>query len=131
MQHGADIANFAGASSLSGLLREPHRACQDAKSQAKSPVGDVFKHIELADGRVWMLPSGVDTFAGDLSEQEQKLVWATHIAPDADLFNQKVEGTARSNPNFSASSRNVWAPPQMRSKLATCRCSRSRTSYLP
>jgi pimeloyl-ACP methyl ester carboxylesterase len=29
-----------------------------------------------------------------LPEREQKIVWATHYAPAADLFNQKVEGTA-------------------------------------
>jgi predicted RNA-binding protein with PIN domain len=39
-------------------------------------------------------PSGVACFAGDLPEQEQKVVWATHFAPAADLFTQKVEGTA-------------------------------------
>src|SRR5215472_15385205 len=38
--------------------------------------------------------SGVKHFAGDLSEAEQKLVYATQAAPVADLFNQKVEGTA-------------------------------------
>ncbi|HWY77521.1 MAG TPA: alpha/beta hydrolase [Verrucomicrobiae bacterium] len=58
------------------------------------PVTDVFSRIEVADGRVWMLPNGVECFAGDLSEQEQKVVWATHFAPAADLFNQKVDGTA-------------------------------------
>src|SRR6266568_7773984 len=69
--------------------------------QAKFPVTDVFSHIEIADGRVWMLPEAVEYFAGDLSEQEQKVVWATHFAPDADLFNQKVEGTAwRSKPSW-------------------------------
>src|SRR5882724_9140754 len=36
-----------------------------------------------------------------LPEAEQKLVWATHAAPVADLFNQKVEGTAwRSKPSW-------------------------------
>jgi len=39
-------------------------------------------------------PPGVACFAGDLSEQEQKVVWATHFAPAADLFTQKVPGTA-------------------------------------
>ena len=39
------------------------------------PVTDVFSHIEVADGRVWMLPEGVEYFAGDLSEEEQKVVW--------------------------------------------------------
>lgn len=48
-----------------------------------------------------MLPEGVKYFAGDLSEQEQKVVWATHYAPAADLFDQKVEGTAwKSKPSW-------------------------------
>jgi pimeloyl-ACP methyl ester carboxylesterase len=46
-----------------------------------------------------MLPDGVACFAGDLSEQEQKVVWATHFAPAADLFTQKLDGVAwRSKP---------------------------------
>src|SRR5438128_12234921 len=57
--------------------------------QAKFPVTDVFAHIEIADGRVWLLPEGIGCFAGDLSEEEQKLVWATQGVPVADLFNQK------------------------------------------
>jgi pimeloyl-ACP methyl ester carboxylesterase len=69
--------------------------------QGKFPVTDVFSYIEVADGRVRMRPEGVVCFAGDLSEQEQKLVWATHAAPDLDLFNQKVDGTAwRSKPSW-------------------------------
>ena len=48
-----------------------------------------------------MKPDGIATFAGDLPEQEQKVVWATHAAPAADLFTQKVEGTAwKSKPNW-------------------------------
>src|SRR5436309_2017101 len=58
------------------------------------PPTDVFSHIEVADGRVWMLPEGAGCFAGDLSEEEQKVVWATHFAPAADLFDQKLDGTA-------------------------------------
>jgi len=69
--------------------------------QSKFPVTDVFSHIEVADGRVWRLPTGINCFAGDLSEQEQKLVWATQGVPDAELFNQKMEGTAwRSKPSW-------------------------------
>src|SRR5467141_4560048 len=58
------------------------------------PTTDVFNHIAPAEGRVWMLPDGVQYFAGDLSEQEQKVVWATQGVPTVDLFNQKMEGTA-------------------------------------
>ena len=62
--------------------------------QEKFPVTDVFKYVEVADGRVWMRPEGVVCFAGDLPEQEQKLVWATHYAPAADLFTRNAPGVA-------------------------------------
>ena len=69
--------------------------------QAKFPVTDVLSYIEVAEGRVWMKPEGIACFAGDLPEQEQKLLWATHAPPTADLFNPKVEGTAwRSKPSW-------------------------------
>jgi pimeloyl-ACP methyl ester carboxylesterase len=58
------------------------------------PTTEIFSHIEVGEGRVWMLPEGVKYFAGDLSEQEQKVVWATHYAPAADLFTQKLDGVA-------------------------------------
>src|SRR6516225_4575631 len=58
-------------------------------------------HIEVTDGRVWLKQSGVKHFAGDLAEAEQKLVYATQGAPMADLFNQKVDGTAwKSKPTW-------------------------------
>jgi len=69
--------------------------------QGKFAAKDIFSHIDIADGRVWLKPNGVPSFAGDLSEDEQKLVWATHAAPIADLFHQKVEGTAwKSKPSW-------------------------------
>jgi len=69
--------------------------------QDNFPRTDVFSHIEVADGRIWMLPDAVECFAGDLPEEEQKLVWATHYAPAVDLFNGKVEGAAwKSKPSW-------------------------------
>ncbi len=62
--------------------------------QQKFPMTDVLSHIEVADGRVWLRPEGIKYFAGDLPEQEQRVVWATHFAPAADLFTQKVDGVA-------------------------------------
>jgi pimeloyl-ACP methyl ester carboxylesterase len=68
--------------------------------QSKFPTTDVFSYIEVADGRIWLRPEGIDYFAGDLSEQEKKLVWATQCVPAPDLFNAKVGGTAwRSKPS--------------------------------
>ena len=69
--------------------------------QDKFPKTDVFSHIEIADGRVWLRPDGTGDFCGDLSETEQKLVWATQGVPVVDLFNQKLDGVAwRSKPSW-------------------------------
>jgi len=62
--------------------------------QEKFPQTDVFKAVEISDGRIWLRPDGVACFAGDLSEQEQKLVWATHMAPAADLMTRNAPGVA-------------------------------------
>jgi pimeloyl-ACP methyl ester carboxylesterase len=68
--------------------------------QSNFPTTDVFSHIEVADGRIWLLPDGIDCFAGDLSEEDKKLVWATQCVPAADLFDAKAGGTAwRSKPS--------------------------------
>jgi pimeloyl-ACP methyl ester carboxylesterase len=69
--------------------------------QEQFPATDIFAHIEIADGRIWMLPSGIGCFAGDLPEQEQQLVWAAQGVPAVDLFNQKLDGTAwRTKPSW-------------------------------
>jgi pimeloyl-ACP methyl ester carboxylesterase len=69
--------------------------------QQKFPVTEVFSHIEVADGRIWLRPDGIEYFAGDLSDAEQKLVWATQAVPVPDLFLQKVDGVAwRSKPSW-------------------------------
>src|SRR3989441_4419213 len=41
-----------------------------ASQQAKFPTTEVFMQIEVADARVWMLPSGIGYFCGDLPEAE-------------------------------------------------------------
>ncbi|MGO4355109.1 alpha/beta fold hydrolase [Rhizobium sp. RAF36] len=62
---------------------------ETVQDQLNKYPSDIFGHVEAADNRAWMLPSGVQHFAGDLPEAEQKLVWATHYAPVADLFLQQ------------------------------------------
>ena len=89
----------AGLVYIAALAPDDNETSQSQQNQF--PVTDVFSHIDVADGRVWLRPDGVVTFAGDLSEAEQKMVWATHIAPAADLFDQKVDGTAwKSKPSW-------------------------------
>ncbi len=68
---------------------------------SKFPTTDVFSQIEVVDGRIWLRPEGTKYFCGDLSEQEQKLVWATQGVPRPDLFEAKVGGTAwKSKPSW-------------------------------
>ena len=82
----------AGLVYIAALAPDEDETSQSLQDQF--PVTDVFSHIEIADGRVWLLPSGIGCFAGDLSEQEQGLVWATQGVPDVNLFGQKLGGTA-------------------------------------
>src|SRR6476660_2591012 len=62
--------------------------------QSNFPKTAVFSHIDVKDGRIWLLPDGIDDFAGDLSAQEKKLVLATQGVPKPDLFEAKAGGTA-------------------------------------
>jgi pimeloyl-ACP methyl ester carboxylesterase len=67
----------------------------------KFPTTEVFSHIEVAEGRIWLRPEGIGSFAGDLSAEEQKIVWATQGVPAANLFDQKMAGTAwKSKPSW-------------------------------
>jgi pimeloyl-ACP methyl ester carboxylesterase len=72
----------------------PDESETSQSQQDKFPQTKVFGEIEVADGRVWMLPSGIESFAGDLTDEEKQVVWATHFAPDADLFNHNAPGVA-------------------------------------
>src|SRR4029077_7604933 len=126
--------------------------------QTKFPRTDVFSHIEVLDGRIWLRPEGTKYFCGDLSEQEQKLVWATQGVPKPDLFDAKVGGAAwKSKPSWyivakkdrpgipiwsaalpgawgptptswSAPCQAAWPQPPPSLTAATCRCFPSRTS---
>jgi pimeloyl-ACP methyl ester carboxylesterase len=95
---GADD-RVAGLVYIAALAPDEDETSQS--QQEKFPQTAVFGHIEVGDGRVWLKPSGIGCFAGDLPVEEQQLVWATQGVPDADLFNQKVAGTAwKSKPSW-------------------------------
>ncbi len=104
--YGGTVITAAGTDDrVSGLVYISALAPDESETsqslQEQFPVTDVFSHIEIADGRIWLLPSGIGCFAGDLPEQEQQLVWATQGVPDAGLFTQKLDGTAwRTKPSW-------------------------------
>src|SRR5262245_33477430 len=75
--------------------------------QEKFPTTDVLAHVEVADGRIWLRPDGIEFFAGDLAVPEQKMVWAAQGVPVADLFTQKMKGAAwRSKPSWFVVAKN-------------------------
>jgi len=104
--YGGTVITAAGTDDrVAGLVYIAALAPDDGETsqslQAQFPTTEIFSHIEIADGRIWMLPDGIGSFAGDLSEEEQKVVWATQGVPAADLFDQKIEGAAwRSKPSW-------------------------------
>src|SRR5258705_10695668 len=63
----------AGLVYIAALAPDANETSQS--QQEKFPTTDVFSHIEVADGRVWLkAEGGVAGFAGDRPEAEQKLV---------------------------------------------------------
>src|SRR5712692_3553588 len=123
--YGGSVITAAGTDDrVAGLVYIAALAPDDGETSQSQlgqfPVTDVFSHIETADGRIWMLPEGVKYFAGDLSEQEQQLVWATHIAPAADLFSRNAPGTAwRSKPSWYIVAKNDRSvPPELQRFVA-------------
>src|SRR5712671_5589265 len=76
--HAGTDPRVAGLVYVAALAPDADETSQSL--QAKFPVTEIFSHIEVTDGRVWMKPDGIQYFAGDLSQDEQKLVWAEHAA---------------------------------------------------
>jgi pimeloyl-ACP methyl ester carboxylesterase len=62
--------------------------------QEKFPTTEIFQHIDLSEGRLWIADGGIGNFCGDLPEEEQALVQATQLSAAAGLFTEKVDGTA-------------------------------------
>ena len=65
------------------------------ETETAGPAGQVPGHRRLPSnrgrGRPRLdAPDGIECFAGDLSEEEKQIVWATAAPPAADLFNEKV-----------------------------------------
>jgi pimeloyl-ACP methyl ester carboxylesterase len=104
--YGGSLITAAGTDDrVAGLVYiaalAPDESETSQSQQEKFPVTDVFSHIEIADGRIWLLRDGIDCFAGDLTDEEKELTWATAMAPVAELFTQKVEGVAwRTKPSW-------------------------------
>jgi pimeloyl-ACP methyl ester carboxylesterase len=104
--YGGSVITAAGTDErVAGLVYiaalAPDSGETSQSQQDQFPASDVFSHVEVAEGRAWMKRDGVACFAGDLPEQEQKVVWSTHFAPDAELFLKNAAGVAwKSKPSW-------------------------------
>lgn len=81
--YGGSVITAAGTDNRVAALVYIFALAPDANETSQRqlnqfPVSEVLSHIEVADGRIWLKPEGVRSFAGDLPEGEQKIVWATH-----------------------------------------------------
>ena len=88
-----------GSSTLPRLLltRTKHRRAR-SRSSPSPTCSTLSKSRTGASGCVRKVSCA---FAGDLPEQEQRLVWATHYAPAADLFSRNAPGVAwKSKPSW-------------------------------
>ena len=97
--YGGTVITAAGTDDRVGALvyicaLAPDEGETSQAEQEKHPRTAVFDHIEVVDGRLWLKQSGTAAFCGDLSNEEQNLVFATQAAPLADLFTQPVRGAA-------------------------------------
>src|ERR1700674_365486 len=91
-------ARVAGLVYIAAVAPDKGEATQSVLDQHPTAI---FSHIDVVDGRSWMRPEGARFFAGDLPEEEQKVVWATQGVPDAHLFGQKMDVPAwRSKPSW-------------------------------
>jgi pimeloyl-ACP methyl ester carboxylesterase len=98
--HAGIDPRVAGLVYIAALAPDADETSQS--QQNKFPRTDVFAHIEVTDGRIWLKQSGISYFCGDLPEAEQKLVYATQGVPVPNLFDQKHDGVAwKTKPSWS------------------------------
>jgi pimeloyl-ACP methyl ester carboxylesterase len=68
-----------------------------AQLSAKFEPAPIFKHISVVDGYIWLNRDAIPHFAGDLSELQQDLIYATQGPANAELFEAKVDIPAWKN----------------------------------
>ncbi|MFJ9809064.1 alpha/beta fold hydrolase [Streptomyces sp. NPDC101158] len=77
-------------------------AGESAQEQiGRFPTAEVFSHLDEEDGRIWIARDGISCFCGDLSPEDQQLVWATQGAPRAELLASTTDNPAwKSRPTW-------------------------------
>jgi pimeloyl-ACP methyl ester carboxylesterase len=91
-----------------------------AMSEENFPAPDVRKYLDVVDGRIWISLDGAACLAGDLPEEEQKLLWATQFPPAVDLQSRNAPGVAwKSKPSwYIVATRDRTIQPELQRFLA-------------
>lgn len=72
-----------------------------AQLSAKFEPAPIFQHLAVVNGYIWLNRDAIPHFAGDLSESEQDLIYATQGPANAALFEAKVDVPAwKSKPSW-------------------------------
>ena len=79
---------------IAAIAPDPDEGETSQGLQDKFPKTVLFNNVKVADGRVWMPREATPDFCGDLSEEEQKVVWATAAPPSTELFGSNAPGAA-------------------------------------
>ncbi len=69
--------------------------------QSNFPTTAVFSHIEVKDGRIWLLRDGIEDFAGDFPSRRKSSFGRRRVFRNPTCSGQKPEGTAwKSKPSL-------------------------------
>ncbi|MCJ1678463.1 alpha/beta hydrolase [Streptomyces sp. APSN-46.1] len=89
----------AGLVYLAALSPEAGESVQELIGKFTQP--ELFSHLQEENGRIWIARDGISHFCGDLSPEDQQLVWATQGAPRAEVLTSTTDNPAwRSKPTW-------------------------------
>jgi pimeloyl-ACP methyl ester carboxylesterase len=85
-----------GRAALCRRARTRHRRDPRPIEREFEPA-HILKHVAVVDGYIWLNRDAIPHFAGDLSESQQNLIFATQGPANAALFDAKVDVPAWKN----------------------------------
>ncbi|WP_330300469.1 alpha/beta fold hydrolase [Streptomyces sp. NBC_00503] len=89
----------AGLVYVAALSPEADESAQEQIGRFTTP--ELFSHLQEENGRIWIARDGISYFCGDLSPEDQQLVWATQGAPRAEILTATTDNPAwKSKPTW-------------------------------
>jgi pimeloyl-ACP methyl ester carboxylesterase len=104
--HGGQVITAAGNDDrVAGLVYVTAYATDVGETQQSQserfPPTDIDAHIQIADGRIWLLPSGIGYLADDITSEEQQTLLAVQNPPAPAAVNATVARAAwKSKPSW-------------------------------